>query len=197
MAAPVNPNVSLLLENMVSVATRALQLLKQRQDHVDLYRDHVCSESLSGVVTDYSDDFVYLSLFADSGFPNGVAVCRRDDITRLRWDGNERRSIAELVAAAGSRPTAPPLVLDSIHSILHSVAAAFGYVNVLTERMDDSVTFIGEIVEMDEDSLVLNTFGTFSSRDRSRLILNISDITRVDADAAYEKSVAYLAKKEG
>lgn len=180
----------------MSVATSALHQLKLRQEHVDLYRDHLCSESLSGVITDYSADFVYLSLFSDSGLPNGIAVCCRNDITRIRWEGNERRSIAELVVAAGSRPTAPPLVLDSIHSILHSVAAAFGYVNVLTERMDDSVTFIGEIVEMDEDSLLLNTFGTFSCRDRSKLLLSTSEITRVDADAAYEKSVAYLARKE-
>lgn len=180
----------------MSIATSALHQLKQRQELVDLYRDHLSSESLPGVITDYSADFVYLSLFAESGLANGIAVCRREDITRIRWEGNERQSLAKLVAAAGSRPTAPPLVLDSMDSILHSVAAAFGYVNVLTERMDDTVTFIGEILEMDREHLVLNTFGTFSCRDRSKLLLSTSEITRVDADAAYEKSVAYLARKE-
>lgn len=71
--------------------------------------------------------------------------------------------------------------------------AAFGYVNVMTERMNSSITFIGEIQELDAETLVLQTYGTFSCRDRSHLMLDIDEITRVDADARYERSVRYLA----
>lgn len=181
----------------MSVATSTLRALKKEQEIIDLYRDHLSSESLPGVITDFSDDFVYVSLFNDSGLANGVAVCFREDVTRIRWGGNERQSIAELVAAAGSTPTAPLLVLDSIQSILNSVFTAFGYVNVLAERMNESISFIGEIEDLDQEHLVLRTYGTYSSRDRSNILLNISEITRIDADAAYEKGVAYLAKKGG
>ena len=175
---------------------KTLQFLKQQQEVVDLYRDGISKESLSGVITDYSESFVYLSLFTDSGQPNGIAVCFRHDVTRIRWEGNERRSLSELIAAAGSKPTAPVLAIDSWLSVLESVSDEFGYVNVLTERMDDTITFIGEIVEIDAESVVLNTFGTFSSRDRSKLLLSLSEITRVDADAGYERSVAYLARHD-
>ncbi|WP_157499183.1 hypothetical protein [Lysobacter sp. Root604] len=177
------------------VMQKTLQILKQRQALVDLYRDHLSSESLSGVVTDYSEDFVYLSLFTEAGQANGIAVCFRSDITRIRWEGNERQALSQMIEATGAKPTAPALSLDSLQSVLDSVSATFGYVNVLTERMDDSVTFIGEIAELDAESLLLETFGTYSSRDRSRLWLSLAEITRIDADAAYERSVVYLAGK--
>lgn len=174
---------------------KTLQMLKERQALVDLYRDHLSDESLSGVISDYSEDFVYLSLFTDAGQANGIAVCFRSDITRIRWEGNERQSLSLMIESTGARPTAPELSIDSLLSVLESVSATFGYVNVLTERIDGSVTFIGEVVEVDAESLVLHTFGTYSSRDRSRLWLNLSEITRIDADASYERSVAYLARK--
>lgn len=175
------------------LTTKILQSLRESQEIVDLYRDYLSSESLTGVVTDVSDDFLYLSLFDDSGAANGIAVCYRSDITRLRWGGNERASIATLVSASGAKPVAPKLKLETIESVLRSVRAAFGYVNVLTERMNSDITFIGEIEELDAESLLLQTYGTFSSRDRSRLLLRLDDITRVDADARYERSVRLLA----
>jgi hypothetical protein len=179
------------------VSEKMLGLLKERQEYVDLYRDHFSGDSLSGVITDYSDAFVYLSLFSDSGRANGVAVCFRHDVTRIRWGGNERKSLAELVEAAAAEPTAPPLVIDSIDSVLHSVSSRFGYVNLLTERASPDITFIGEIVELDAESVVLHEFGTFSRRDRSYLLIKLDEITRIDADADYEKSVAYLAARRG
>lgn len=175
------------------LTTRTLQSLRESQEIVDAYRDYLSSESITGVVSGFSDDFLYLSLFDNGGTANGIAVCYRSDITRLRWGGNERDSIATLIHASGAKPSAPKLKLETIESVLRSVRAAFGYVNVLTERMDDDITFIGEIEELDAESLLLQTYGTFSSRDRSRLLLRLDDITRVDADARYERSVRLLA----
>lgn len=180
----------------MSITNKTLDLLKQRQECVDLYRDHLSDESLPGVIADYSEQFVYLSLSTESGQANGIAVCWRDDVTRIRWSGNEQQSLTELIEAAAAKPTAPALAIDSLHSVLESVAARFGYVNVLVERMDRNITFIGEIVELDAEVLVLKEFGTFKSRDRSFLLLNLAEITRVDADAGYEKSVAYLAGRQ-
>ncbi|NUO74430.1 MAG: hypothetical protein HOQ32_00305 [Lysobacter sp.] len=172
---------------------KMLQQLKKSQALVDLYRDDLSGESLTGVITDYSEDLVYLSLFTEAGLANGIVVCFRSDITRICWEGNERQAISMLVDAAGSKPAAPVLAIDSLQSVLESVCSTFGYVNVLTERMNGTVTFIGKIAEMDAESLILDTFGTYSSRDRSKLWLRLSDITRVDADASYERSVAYIA----
>lgn len=175
------------------LSTKTFAMLRQEGCLLDLYRDHLQNESLTGIITDFTDDFIYLSLFDDSGAANGISVVWRRDVTRIRWGGNERDSIATLVKACGAQPVAPKLQLDSLETVLRSVRAAFGYVNVMTERMDNSITFIGEIQELDAETLVLQTYGTFSSRGRSHLMLDIDEITRVDADARYERSVYYLA----
>lgn len=181
---------------MMSVADRTFLQLKQDGEIVDLFRETLDKESLTGIITDFSDDFVYMSLYSEEGRANGIAIVFRDDITRVRWAGNERKSIAELVATSGAKPMQPAIRLDSIESVLRDVSEAFGYVNVLTERANSDITFIGEIVELDRDTLVLETYGTFSSRDRGKLMVTCREITRVDADAAYERSVRYLAQKD-
>lgn len=178
------------------VADKTFRALKLSQEIVDLYRDHLSSESLTGVITDFSDDFVYLSLFSESGLANGISVVFRRDITRMRWSGNALGSIAQLVEASGAKVVKPPVMLGSIETIIRSVNDAFGYVNVMIERADNGITFIGEIIDLDRDTLVLGAYGTFSGRDRSKLLLSCDEITRVDADAEYERSISYLAKQE-
>ena len=133
------------------VADQIFRTLKLSQEIVVLYRDRLSNESLTGVITGCSDEFVYLSLFSETGMANGISVVHRNDITRMRWSGNERRSIAQLVEVSGAKPARPPIVLDSMQTILQSVRDAFGYINVMTERVDDSMAFIGEILDLDED----------------------------------------------
>lgn len=58
----------------MSIQLKTLKKLKESQTSVDLYRDHLNNESLTGVVTDYSSSFVYLSLFSDAGLSNGIAT---------------------------------------------------------------------------------------------------------------------------
>ncbi|MCH8622491.1 hypothetical protein [Undibacterium sp. TS12] len=177
----------------MTVQLETLQYLKQSQELVDLYRDRQTDESLTGVVTDYTEDFVYLSLISDSGLPNGIAVVLTDDISRIRWQGNERQSIQQLMDAKQTRPMTPVIRLDTLVDVLVSVNSAFGYVSILTENMDDGVTFIGEIKNIDAGAVLLQEFGTMTSRDRRWLMLRLDEITRVDAGAAYEEDIKFLA----
>ncbi|MFH0131937.1 hypothetical protein ACGLHS_17145 [Variovorax sp. VaC1] len=179
----------------MSVHTEILRKLQATQALVDLYREHLDQESLTGVVSGFNETFVYLSLFGDDGLPNGISVVHRLNITRIRWGGNERVSIQELIDAKGSKAMAPVLDLESTRSVLESVQQAFGYVNVMTEGSRSSVTFIGELAEIDDQSLVLNEFGTMQTRQGGHLWLPMDEITRVDADASYERDIKFLADK--
>jgi hypothetical protein len=180
----------------MSVYLNTMQRLKQSQELVDLYRDYVSDESLTGVVTDYSESFVYLSLFSDEGLPNGIAVVFITDVTRIRWGGNVRRSIKQLAEAKKSAPLSPTISLKSLKDVIESIHQLFGYVNVLTERMNGEITFIGEVEEIDEQALVLHGYGTMSTRDRNHMLIGLAHITRIDAEAAYEKDIKFLSTQE-
>ena len=180
----------------MTVQLDTLKALKQSQELVDVYRDRRTDESLTGVVTDYSEDFVYLSLVSDSGLQNGIAVVFADDVTRIRWQGNQRESIQQLMEKKQTRLAAPEIRLETLIDVLNSVSEAYGYVNVHTEGMDDRITFIGEIQSMDMGAVVLHEFGTMTSRDRHRLLLRLDEITRVDAGASYEEDIKLLASNE-
>ena len=175
------------------LSTKSLSMLKESSEIVDIYRDHLSAENLVGIITDFNDNFIYMSLIDDSGKANGISVFYRNDVTRIRWGGNERNSYKSLMQAATSKLATPPLDISSIDLVIRSVSDIYGYVNILTERMESSITFIGEVEDMDIESIILKTYGTFSSRDRSQLLIKIDEITRVDADAQYERSVKFLA----
>ncbi len=180
----------------MTVQLGTLAKLQEKQTLVDLYRDHLSNESLTGVITAFSETFVYLSLFNDSGQSNGIAIAYVSDITRVRWGGNVRDSISHLMAKEKSIPLAPKLSLASVRDVIDSVQNQFGYVNILTERMNEGVTFIGEVESIDDQSLVLNEYGTMSSRDRHHMLIGLESISRIDAEAAYEKSIRYLFFQE-
>ena len=179
----------------MSVHTDLLLQLQTEQTLIDLYRDRLSQESLTGVVSGFTDTFVYLSLFSEDGLPNGISVVHLGDVTRIRWQGNALLSIQALIDAKASRPTVPELDLESTRSVLESVQRTFGYVNALTENSNSSITFIGEIAQIDHISFVLNEFGTMKTWQTAHLWLRIGDVTRVDADAQYERDIKFLAEQ--
>lgn len=179
----------------MSVHTDLLHKLQAEQTLIDLYRDRLDQESLTGVVSGFTDTFIYMSLFSNDGLANGIAVVHLSDVTRVRWQGNALISIKNLIDAKASKPTAPELDLESTRSVLESIQKAFGYVNVMAENSNSSVTFIGEIAQIDDISFVLNEFGTMKTWQASHLWLRIDEVTRVDADAQYERDIKFLAEQ--
>lgn len=176
----------------MSLQTETLEALKQTQELVEVYRDGINADSLQGVITAYTDDFIYMSLVSEAGLDNGIAVIFAEHITRIRWQGNVRACVSELMQRSGCVLLKPALNLSTIQTVLQSVQDCFGYVNIHTEKTADDICFIGEIEKMDAQTIVLHGFGTMVSRDRNRMMLSLNEITRVDAEAQYEKDIKSL-----
>ena len=179
----------------MAVFEETLAQLHDSVQLVDIYRDRLDHESLTGIISAFSTDFVYLSLFSDSGLCNGISIVRVSDITRIRWEGNERTSIQELIDQKATKPLVPKLNIKSMQDVITSVQDVFGYVNILTEEMDSEISFIGQVSEMDESYLLFHGYGTMTSRDKNKMLIDLSKITRIDAEAPYEKDIVYLATK--
>jgi len=82
--------------------------------------------------------------------------------------------------------------LTSILTILEAVNRTFNHLTVHFQDRGKSVCFIGQIHEMDENSLIIHEFKTKSSLDRKFILLGLDDINRVDAGKQYENNLKRL-----
>jgi len=135
-------------------------------------------------------------LFTEEGESNGFSLIYGNDITRIRWGGNFLETLDALISRNQAVPLVPEISINSVYEALTTIQQQFGYVNLHTERVRNDVCFIGEIAEIDEDFLVLHEYGTRENRDRSRTLLALELISRIDAEATYEKNLKYLYSVE-
>lgn len=177
----------------MSVLDKYFQELQSSGELANIYRER--TEGKSGRlcrINSVSSFAVYATNFNDDGEYNGIMVFRTDDVTRVRWGDNELEAQRRLIERVKEMPIAPELNLGNISEIVESVQKHFGYVSIATEELNDEVIYIGEVVSIDEDFLVLNEYGFKDALDRSMLILRTPEVTRIDADDKYLKTILYL-----
>lgn len=177
----------------MSVLDKHLQELQASGELVEIFRERTEGNSARLCRINAISSFaIYATNFNDDGEYDGIMVFRTDDITRVRWGDNELEAQRVLVARVKDIPVAPELDLDSISKIVESVQKHFGYISIATEEINDEVIYIGEVVSVDEDFLVLNEYGSKDTLDRSMLILRTPEVTRIDADDKYQRTILYL-----
>jgi hypothetical protein len=177
----------------MNTETKYLDKLKSAKELIDVYTDRY-DESLYGFIIDFNEDFLILESIDDDNNPDGVSIFNRENITRIRWGGNEIESTKKLIDQSKRLKDIKKIDLTSIQSVVKSVQSIFGYVNVFIEDIDSSVCFIGEIEDMDDESLVIHEYGTKISLDRKRILLNVNDITKVEGGGNYEEGIKKIIK---
>ena len=181
----------------MSILVDQLQNALDDEIYVDIYRDEVdTGESESGYAAHLSDDYVSLIKFTDEGYYDGLVFMDVDDITRVRMASRSLESQEKLVEKNASIPEVPEFEMSSMEEIIEQTAEHYGCVTVFIENIDEDLCFTGEVVEMDEEQLVLNEYGSMGKLDRCTLVLRMDDITRVDVDGQYENNLRYLHGEE-
>lgn len=169
----------------MSVKAKILNQLKETNTLADFYTD-VYNCSSFGFVLDYNDEFVIIERFNDESNYDGLTIFFLENISRIRWEGNEIHSIAKVIDVSKRLNGIPNIDLNSIHSILESIQKHFDFLTIHTENLDTEVCFIGEISDLDSETIVIHEYGTMISLDRKYVLLNIHDITRIDLKGSYE-----------
>ena len=178
----------------MKIADKTLETLQTKEIYVDIYTDHY-DESFFGFVRVYNDNFLLLENYKEDGFYNGVIIFRRQDITRLRWSNNEIKSASKIITRKEQIIELVDISIDSIESIIKSIEKAFGYVSLQIQDINSNWTIIGQIQDMDSETIVIKEFGTMSTLDRGMLMLSIDSITRVDAGGLYESNLMKIHGK--
>lgn len=175
----------------MDLKTKYLEKLKNEQILADFYTDSY-SETTYGFVLNFNEDFLLVEKFDDECNYDGLTIFLLHNVTRIRWAGNEIESIAKLIDLTKRQPNQINIDLTSTKTILESVNKLYNQVTVHIQDIDDSVCFIGQIHEIDNESVVINEFGTKSSLDRKFILLSLDDITRIDANGQYENNLKKL-----
>lgn len=178
----------------MKIADKTLETLQTKEIYVDIFTDHY-DESFFGFVRVFNDHFLLLEHYNDDGFYNGIIVFKRQDITRIRWDNNEIKSASKIITRQEQIIELADIRIDSIESIIKSIEKAFGYISLKIQDLNSDWIIIGQIQEMDTDTIVIKEFGTMSTLDRSMLMLSLADITRVDAGGLYENNLMKIHGK--
>jgi len=176
----------------MSLLDEQLKMAQEKRLFVNIYRERYDDSPSFGPINAVSEYYIYSTRFNDHGEYDGVTICRKDHVTGLRWGGTDRESQRRLIERNGPIPAAPELNLATLKDIIESVQKEFGYVTVGAEVIKPDAVYIGEVVSVDEDYLMLNEYGSKDTMDRSMLVLTMNEITLVDADGKYEKEILFL-----
>lgn len=179
----------------MALYNKKLQELKEQREFVDIYTD-IYDESIFGFIVDYNETFLVLDSYSDSSLADGIVVFFRENISRIRWGGNEISASHAIAKESTFRNELPIIDLTNINSVIETMNNHFGYVNVLIEDITSDVCFIGEVTEMDEKSILIHEFGPKMSLDRKHILLDLEDITRVEGGGHYERSLLPLFKEK-
>jgi len=175
----------------MSLLDEQLKMAQETGVLIDIYRDYH-EDSRLGRINAVSEYCVYATCFTDDGEYDGISICRKDHVTRIRWGGTDRESQKRLIERNGPAPAAPALNLATLRDIIESVQKEFHYVTVALETLRPDNIYIGEVVSVDDDYLLLNEYGSKDALDRSMLVLDLDEVTLVEADGKYERTILFL-----
>tara|TARA_B110000114_G_C14829436_1_gene292029 strand:- start:52 stop:594 length:543 start_codon:yes stop_codon:yes gene_type:complete len=179
----------------MNIQAKYLENLKDKKIFVDIYTDNF-NESIYGFIFNFNNDFILLEKFTDTGQVDGIIILKRENISRIKWEGNDIETTAKFALKEKRNENIGKLKIDNIQNVLESVQNVFGCITLYIQHIDNEMCIIGEIEEMDEDTIVIKEYGTYTSLDRKMLMFSIDEITKIESGGKYEKNLSELFKKK-
>jgi len=168
-----------------------LNKLKTEQILAKFYTDHF-DESDYGFVIDFNEEFLIIETIDIYSNYNGISIFYLENISRILWSGNDIENVLKLIDIS-KRPTKILKIdLSSIYSILGNIYNFYDHVSLYVQYLNDDIIFVGQIADIDENSIVIYEFEKNSSLKRNLILLDIDDITRIDAGGQYENNLQRL-----
>jgi hypothetical protein len=155
---------------------------------LDINRAGFESDVIFGIIFQESETFLCLKKFDENGEYDGVVVIRKNDITYIGIGGNKRVATEKLVMNRRDIESEITVNLTSMISVIKSISSKFGYLAIYEEDYSEDF-YLGEVLDIDDEFVFLNEYGTRKSLDRSKILLRLNSITRIEVDGRYEKSI--------
>ncbi|MBI3259013.1 MAG: hypothetical protein HYZ54_06025 [Ignavibacteriae bacterium] len=175
----------------MTIQTKYLDKLKHDQTFVHIIIDKY-EESHYGFIIDFNNELLSIERFNSDFNYDGFVVVKRESISKIRWGGNDIISTSILIDESKRSKNLHNVDITSIATALRSMHDSFGHITVFMQDIDINQFYVGQIHEMDNETLVINEFGTKGTLDRNFSLLDVEEITRVDAGGQYENNLTRL-----
>jgi len=172
----------------MNLAESTLTKLQSEDILVDVFTDHF-DESLYGFIRNFNDKYLLLEIYDDNGFYDGIIVFKREDITRIKWDNNGIKSHAQLITRHKQIEDFANIKIDNLEIIIKSISDYYDCLTIMIQDIESDWTIVGQVIDMDDDTIIVNEFGTMSTLDRGMLMISSADVTRIGAGSIYEKNL--------
>ena len=187
----------------MSLFYEQLELLKDTSELACFYRDvQAQSDDIIGILLDFNEDWLLIdSIGTCDGSNNGLSILQTQELTQVRWLSESNKSLKTLMENNYKKTKTTNINIKSVETILASVQKQFGYVCIFLDDTKPDTCYIGKIIDIDtgKDSdagcILFEEYPTHSSRDISKSLFKVDEITRVDAGAPYEEGVNMLANQ--
>lgn len=175
------------------------KILRESLDNgsfIDIYRDAYTRDAIFSRILSIGNQILAVAEYSDDGLFDGICFLYKSDLSRIRRGGNEQKAIKALIANHNSYDASDWMVplndftmTDIITNYLLQET-----LTVYTETMCTDVIFLAKYIEHDETWLKLLSYGTYKGLDQSELIIRINDVTRIDINTKYSKTIDVLFK---
>jgi hypothetical protein len=172
-----------------------LNKLKEKKEMVDVFVDQF-DDSYTGFIIEVDEHVLVLAKINSESENDGVTILFQKYITRVRWGGNELGANRKLIDMKSVNLSVTGIMFNDSFKIIESMGKKFGYVCLHVQELDSSICFIGEVEEMLENHVLLHEYGTRSSMDRKYTMLDVGDITMIEAGGKYEENLKKLFLKK-
>lgn len=176
---------------------QTLRRLVGKDAIVELWREDLDPQALTGYVVALSLDFVAIHVVCDRILLDGYSVLRIQDITRLEFKPKFRQFYAEALKLRGLAPSRPVgICLDTTASVLESVNQNYPLVTVHREKIRNDECSIGRIEKLTDKTVILKWLTPAARWDGYSPRYRLANITKIDFAGFYEDALARVARIE-
>ena len=168
---------------------------------VQLSRDQLDGDDqcFYGYLVAESRALIVLHLVSDRYDLDGYTVLRREHVDRLSQRFGRRPLVQRALALKGLGPVPPAAGLDltSMATLIRSADAAYPLIAIRDERVHATEFELGKLRLQSDDAFVIDRISTRATWDGETRRFRIDDVTRVDFDGEYERTLAMVAASRG
>ncbi|MBV1873769.1 MAG: hypothetical protein KUG80_03255 [Gammaproteobacteria bacterium] len=169
----------------MALIDRVLSRTKLSCEVVNIYREHISEEALTGVIFDYNDNFLYMRIFTTGGMENAISVFSRSDITKIHVGGSHKKLIDSQRPSHRNNLNFPHVHLFSFGEIISSMQNHFDSIVLHTEHINKSSAYMGKVLEQDVRWITLPLDEQGIIKNNNTLLLDKENITRIDSGMRY------------